>query len=400
MISSGTEVWPNLLRFARDASLAILAASVIGLSLGGTFGLHGYGDLRVFRSAGQAVLDGRSPYPPATARVLRKQDNFVYPAPAAIAMTPLAPMPLPLAAVVFMVASAAALVAALWIAGLRNWRLGALALSSVAVLQGLGLGTVTAFLVLACAVAWRYRDRRWVAAAAVAGAIVLKLYLAPLLVWLAITGRRGTALRAALLACAIAATGWALIGFDGLTGYPTLLRALARVEGDEGFSVATLAQSLGASSSIARAVAGGLAVALLAAAWRVRDRPDRGQEAAFSLVVVACLVASPIVWTDYQMLLLVPLVLLCPRPSLLWAVLPATWIYGAHNGVVPTGGSCAPTSCWRSWRRWRSVTSTCFGGRPGGPRPDYPFRRLVPWARSALIARKMPLSCAGWGCAK
>src|SRR5436305_4789406 len=118
VISSRTEVWPNLLRFARDASLAILAASVTGLSRGGTFGPHDYGDLRVFRSAGQAVLDGRSPYPPATARVLRKQDNFVYPAPAAIAMTPLAPMPLPLAAVVFMAASAAALVAALCIAGL------------------------------------------------------------------------------------------------------------------------------------------------------------------------------------------------------------------------------------------------------------------------------------------
>ena len=61
-----------------------------------------------------------------------------------------------------------------------------------------------------------------------------------------------------------------LIGFTGLGGYPTLLRALARVEGDEGLSVTTLGEALGLGSGAARALAAGLAVVLLAAAWRVR----------------------------------------------------------------------------------------------------------------------------------
>lgn len=329
-------MWPNLLRFARDSMLVILAASVIGLSLGSTFGAHRYGDLRVFRDAGQAVLDGHSPYPPPADRVLQGQDNFVYPAPAAIMMVPLALVPLPVAAVVFLALSALAILAAFRLAGLRDWRLAALTLASVTVLQGLALGTVTPFLVLLCAIAWRYRDHRWIPALAVAAAVVLKLYLAPLMLWLALTGRRGTALRAAGIALGLAFAGWAVLGFAGLGGYPTLLRALARVEGDEGLSLATLGQALGLSGGAARAFAAGVAVALLAAAWRVRSQPRLGEEGAFALTVIACLVASPIVWTDYHMLLIVPVILLAPRPSPLWAVPVIAWLYGGNNGTLPT----------------------------------------------------------------
>jgi hypothetical protein len=337
VISSRAEVWPNLLRFARDSMLVILAASVIGLSLGSTFGGHHYGDLRVFRDAGQAVLDGHSPYPPPGDRVLQGQDNFVYPAPAALAMVPLALVPLPVAAAVFLVLSALAVLGAFRLAGLRDWRLAALMLASVTVLQGLALGTVTPFLVLLCAIAWRYRDRRWIPALAVAGAVVLKLYLAPLILWLALTGRRGTALRAAGIALGAAFAGWAAIGFAGLGGYPTLLRALARVEGDEGLSVATLGQALGLGGGAARAIAAGMAVVLLlAAAWRIRSGPRLGEEGAFALTVIACLVASPIVWTDYHMLLILPVILLAPRPSPLWAVPVIAWFYGGNNGELPT----------------------------------------------------------------
>ena len=329
-------MWPNLLRFARDSMLVILAASVIGLSLGSTFGSHHYGDLRVFRDAGQAVLDGHSPYPPPADRVLQGQDNFVYPAPAALVMVPLALVPLPVAAAVFLAISTLAVLAAFRLAGLRDWRLAALILASVTVLQGLALGTVTPFLVLLCATAWRYRDRRWIPAVAVVAAVVLKLYLAPLILWLALTGRRGTALRAAGIALAVAFAGWAAIGFAGLGGYPALLRALARVEGDEGLSVATLGQVLGLGSGAARAIAAGLAVALLATAWRARSRPRLGEEGAFALTLIACLVASPIVWTDYHMLLILPVILLAPRPSLLWAVPVIAWLYAGNNGTLPT----------------------------------------------------------------
>ena len=93
---------------------------------------------------------------------------------------------------------------------------------------------------------------------------------------------------------------------------------------------------LGLGSGAARAIAAGLAVVLLAAAWRARSRPRLGEEGAFALTLIACLVASPIVWTDYHMLLILPVILLAPRPSLLWAVPVIAWLYAGNNGTLPT----------------------------------------------------------------
>jgi hypothetical protein len=249
-------------------------------------------------------------------------------------MAPFALLPLPVAGALFLALSYAAILVALRLCGMRSWRFAALVVCSVTVLQALVLGTVTPLLALACAAAWRYRDRRGVAAAAIAVAIVLKLYLAPLLVWLVITGRRGTAALAAALALALAVAGWAVIGFRGLHEYPTLLRTLADVEGRRGFSTAALGRALGLGAGPARAVALAVAVALLLAAIAVVRRP-MGEARAFALVLVACLAASPIVWLDYQVLLIVPVALLSPRASWLWLLLPASWFYEHHNGAVP-----------------------------------------------------------------
>jgi hypothetical protein len=324
----------NLLRFTRDVLLVIAVVAVNAIALDISFGAHGYGDLGVFRDAGRAVLDGRSPYPPAVAVSFRNQDAFVYPAPAAVLMVPFALLPLPVAATIFLLIAYASLIGAVRLAGVTSWRFTALVLGSVMVLQALTLGTVTPLLTVACAAAWRYRDRRLVTAAAFAAAIVIKLYLAPLLLWLVITGRRASALASGVIVLLTVAIGWALIGFHGLRTYPDVLRMLVQVEGRRGFSTAALAQALGASPGVARAIAVTAAAALLAAAVLVARRA-RGDARAFVLVLVACLVASPIVWLDYQVLLIVPIALLAPRPSMLWALPLASWFYEHHNGVVP-----------------------------------------------------------------
>lgn len=326
--------WFPLLRFGRDVAIVIAVVAINALALSTSFGAHGYGDLGLFRDAGRAVLDGVSPYPAAVAASFRHQDAFVYPAPAAVAMVPFALLPLPVAGAVFLVLSYAALLVAVRLCGVRSWRFAALALCSVTVLQSLVLGTITPLLALACAAAWHYRDRRVVAAVAIAVAIVLKLYLAPLLVWFVITGRRGTAALGAGLALALAMAGWAVIGFRGLRDYPTILRTLVDVEGRRGFSTAALGRALGLGAGPARAIAAAVAVALLLAAIAVVRRP-MGDARAFALVLVACLVVSPIVWLDYHVLLIVPVALLAPRASWLWLVLPASWFYEHHNGVVP-----------------------------------------------------------------
>ena len=52
-----------------------------------------YWDFHTFWRAGNAVLHGVSPYPPARASVLAHENSFVYPAPAALAMVPFALLP-------------------------------------------------------------------------------------------------------------------------------------------------------------------------------------------------------------------------------------------------------------------------------------------------------------------
>src|ERR671936_499519 len=117
---------------------------------------------------------------------------------------------------------------------------------------------------LTVAAAWRWRDRVLQPAAAVGVAIVLKLFLWPLAIWLALMRR----MRAAVGAIVVA-------------------------------------------------------IALAAAAWVARDerRPNRDRDVAtLTLTLAAALAASPIVWVHYFLLLLVPLALTRPRLSLLWFV--------------------------------------------------------------------------------
>ena len=62
-------------------------------------------------------------------------------------------------------------------------------IGSAPVIDSVRIGTLTPVLLLLVAVAWRWRDRRWVASGALAAAIAFKLFLWPLVVWLLATRR-------------------------------------------------------------------------------------------------------------------------------------------------------------------------------------------------------------------
>jgi hypothetical protein len=63
-------------------------------------------------------------------------------------------------------------------------------------------------------------------------------------------------------------------------------------------------------------------IVLLTLAWRAaRNEPGAGGDAvSLSLVIVAALVLTPILWLHYLVLLLVPIALTRPRLSALWLV--------------------------------------------------------------------------------
>jgi hypothetical protein len=275
-------------------------------------------DLAVFLGAAGNVLDGASPY------VFRADSTFAYPPFLAWLVAPLHPLGSSAAALVWLLVSLAAVALALWLLGLRDWRCYALAFVSEFTRSSVDLGTVEPLLLLAVAAAWRWRERTVEAATSVGIAIVLKLFLWPLAVWLALLRRLRAAVLAVAVAVFVALLSWAPLGFAGLGDYPGILRRLADSESTSSYSLVAYGFRAHLPLLAARIVAVVVALALLAAAaWVARDerRPLRDRDVAtLTLCLAAALAASPIVWLHYFLLLLVPLALTQPRLSLLWLV--------------------------------------------------------------------------------
>src|ERR687891_2399256 len=165
-------------------ALAVLAALLL---LYARRALSGYGagpipyDLAVFLDAADDLVAGRSPFPAPDA--LSGDANYVYPPLLAVALVPLALLPVGMAVVLWTIVGVAAVCGALWLLGVRDWRVYAIALAFPATRDAVGAGTVGPLLLLGTALAWRYRDARPAAAGLAAGlAAALKLFTWPVLV--------------------------------------------------------------------------------------------------------------------------------------------------------------------------------------------------------------------------
>jgi alpha-1,2-mannosyltransferase len=283
-------------------------------------------DLHVMWKAGHDVVTGQSPYP------------FVYPAPAAILMVPFGALPWRVAVVLFSLTVTATAVLALRVLGVRDWRCYGAALGSLPGVTAITAGTLSWPLALAAALAWRYRDRRYVVAAAITAAVVTKLFLWPLAIWLLATRRVRTAGTTIALALAAVIGSWALIGFNGMLSYPDHLGSIQRFEQEKGYSVFPLLRGVGLSTGWARIVLLALTIVLAAAIAKVARGRD-GDRRAFALAVAAALALSPIMWPHYLVLLFVVLALFRRSFSAAWAapllywVLPYVVVPGPHSHV-------------------------------------------------------------------
>jgi hypothetical protein len=283
--------------------------------------------------AGVAILHGADPYRAAylahQAAVMHaggiavgESVNHVfsvplYPAFANVAVIPLSLLPYWWAAAVYTVLSCVAMWLALRLLGVRDWRCHAAWLISMPFLWGAALGAIGPFLVLGIAAMWRWRDRVVTPALALAAIVALKIFPWTLGVWLLSTRRYAAAALAVVAGFVLTFGAWALIGFHGLAQYPQMLSNATYIQEGRADSVATVALVFGASARLAQAIALLAGVALLTLAWRLRGRPD-GDRTAFGLAIIACLLATPIVWAHYMILLFVPIALLSPRFSRLW----------------------------------------------------------------------------------
>jgi len=273
-------------------------------------------DFHAFWGAAANLDHGRSPYTDLGANPSgTPYPAYLYPPLLAELLMPLGFLPFLTAAALFIAGSIVALLAALRLLGVRDWRCYGLAFLWLPVLHGLRLGTLTPLLVLAIAAAWRLRGRGAGTALSVF-ATSLKLFLWPVTALDAV--RRP--LRVLVLAAVFLLGGWAVIGFAGLTSYPSLLHETQRYWERDGYGVAAIAVHAGVPSVVTDAVL--LATGLLVLAVLVRLEP---RAAVAGAVALACLV-SPVSWLHYSTLLLVPVALFRPRlhwtwfvPLLLWA---------------------------------------------------------------------------------
>jgi alpha-1,2-mannosyltransferase len=238
----------------------------------------------------------------------------VYPPAAFVSTLPFALPPYAVAAVLWAVVQAAAVVAALLVCGVRDWRCVALALASPPVVVGLVYGNVSLVVTLCVALVWIARDRPARAGVLLGVVIAARIFLAPLVVWLLLTGRRRSAVWTIGTSVAASLVGWAAVGFRHIGDFPQIAADNVSAFADQGESLSAVVANAGASPQAISAA--GLIACLLALGFAWRHRAN--ELACFTWALCAALLLSPIVWVHYYALLLVPIACASPSLSTAW----------------------------------------------------------------------------------
>jgi hypothetical protein len=294
-----------------------------------------HGDLY---DAGTAIVQGENPYHPGYVEHQAKLRRSglpgasviatpVYPPPVLLAALPFTQLPYHLAGALFALLSIGAFAGGLYLLGVRDWRCFGVAFASWPVLHGLLLGALTPLLVLGLGATWRCRHRVAAPAGLLAAIVAAKLFPWLLGFWLLITRRYRAAALAVVAALLATLAAWGAIGFAGMTSYPGMMADLNYLCAGAGVSVVAALLALGGGSTLAQGTAVLLALAIVAGARRLASSRDRveADRLVFSLVVIAALVAAPIVWPHYFALTFVPIALTSPRLSPIWFLPLLAW---------------------------------------------------------------------------
>jgi hypothetical protein len=269
-----------------------------------------------FWPAGREILRGASPYVATTSPLVRAGVAFVYPAPGGLVFAAFAWLPHVVGDVAFTALSLGAALGALWILGVRDWRLYGLALLWPPVISGWQTANVSLVIAFGVAAVWRLRERPIASGVTLALLVSVKVFVWPLGLWLLATRRY------AVLAWTVGATvmvnvfAWAVLGFNQIHAYASLVGAVTKIEERMAYTPMALAMHLGASVGVAR-VAGVVLAAVAAAYCLVYGRRNR-EESSLLLAVAVSLLATPIVWRHYFALLIVPVAIARPRFSAVW----------------------------------------------------------------------------------
>jgi alpha-1,2-mannosyltransferase len=294
--------------------LVVLPIAVTAFEFAIVLGNHTLGlDFKgVYWLAGHRVLAGHSPYTLPMLLALK------YPAPAALFFAPFSLLPNATAGWLFAILVFAALPSTLYLMGVRDWRVYAIALLWQPVLVGWETANISLLLTLGTAAAWHWRDRPVVAGLLVAVLASVKIFLFPLIFWLAVTRRWRACVWAVAGAIVMNALAWAVLGVQQIPNYLQLLHRFQPGAERRGYSLIGLAIHLGLSQSVSYAL--GLAAAACVVLLAARSPTSRRDTTMLTACIVSSLLASPLVESHYLTLLLVPLAILRPRLAPIWAL--------------------------------------------------------------------------------
>lgn len=304
-------------------------------------------DLRVaYWPAGVRLLHGASPYAISPQEIANGW-SFVYPALSALLLAPLALVSNGAAQVLWTLVCLACIPAILYALGVTDWRVYGLVMLWSPVFDGWLSGNLTLPLALAVALTWRYRDRPIVAGLLTAGAISAKVFVWPLGLWLLATRRWRAALWALVGGLAINLLAWGVVGFSEINVYLRLSSDVTKALWKGGYSVMAVAHHFGADRATGEVLL--VAVSAVAAAALIYVGFARRRERdAFVLMVLLMLLATPLLWSHYFSLLLIPLALALPRLNVAWGVGLLMWPMPPRQ----------PVFAWEEVLAW-GVTAVC-----------------------------------------
>ncbi|MGH2843370.1 MAG: glycosyltransferase family 87 protein, partial [Solirubrobacteraceae bacterium] len=284
--------------------VTLLGAVIAGPNVGVDF--H-----NAYYVAGLRVLRGGDPYA-WSAHQIAAGVAFVYPAFSALFFAPFALISRGTASLTFMFVCVALAPLTLWIMRVRDWRVYGATLLWLPFFGAWQTANETALLVALTALAWRYRDRPIVCGALAAAAISLKPLVWPLALWLLVTRRYRASAYGLAVGVVLNLASWAVVGFSNVSVYLHESVLDSRLSWRHGYSLIALAGHFGLGRVVGYAllVIGALALTLLVVYIGLVKRRERQ---ALILAVALMLVSSPLVWSHYFLLLLIPLALKRPR---------------------------------------------------------------------------------------
>jgi alpha-1,2-mannosyltransferase len=320
------------------------------------------GDLCQDAAAIQRILHGQPAYAPTTG--CGTLVNLPHPPASLLLVGPVALLPIPLAAVVWdmvlLGAVAATVAVALHELGARPtpWRLAILLGLLVCwppLLDTLLEAQIDPVLLLLCTLAWRWERRGRLGWAGVAVGVAAALRLFPALAVVYFVARHEWRAVAGASAAFVVTEALALplVGVEGFVDYAT--RALPGTQAQFGDTADNLSLwgwavqlAPGAARPLALALVAGMVGVLVLVTVHRRRRRIRVDEATFLAYLPAMVLASPLAWSFYLVLALLPLVV---------AVTYLGWLGSSAASATDT----AETAARDRWRRW-STSGLVAGG--------------------------------------